>query len=179
MKYEYSGYSYVSILYDSIKVNVEIIDFSFILKFFENLKKRVEILEIILMGRMSMYEIKSKICGKVYFICVFWYGLYKEKIENWVVEFKNLFKFIVVIGMEKGMFFIIVGDFNLYYNIVKEELNNYNGFIIYEFKFLVWRVKNFVDYFIILLNLILSNIVVIDWEILENGVEEIFDYDFV
>lgn len=177
VKYEYSGHSQASILYDSTKVNVETIDSSLILKLLENLKKRVEISETIPMGRMSMHEIKSKICGKAHFICVSWHGPHKEKIENRVVEFKNLLKFIAAIGTEKGMSFIIAGDFNLHYNIAKEELNNHNGLIIHEFKPLARRAKNPVDYFITSSNLTLSNTAAIDWETLENGAEEIFDHD--
>lgn len=179
MYYEYIGYNYVSILYDRNIVNVEIMNYKKILSFFEEMKRINKILEEFnLIGRMSMFKIESIICGKVYFICVFWYGLYKKLEKSWVEELKNLFGFIVVVGMKN---FIIVGDFNIYFNIVKNEIDKYDGIKIYEFKFLLWRVSNFVDYFIILFNLMLSNIVVIDWEILENGegVKKLFDYDFV
>lgn len=182
MVYEYIGYNYVSILYDRNKVNVEIMSYKIVLNFFEEMKRKNKILiEFNLLVRMSMCKIESILWGEVYFICVFWYGLYKKLKIRWVEELKNLFKFIVVIGMKEKMFFIIVGDFNIYYNFVEEEIDKYDGIKIYEFKFLLWRVSNFVDYFIILFNLILSNIVVIDWEILENGkgVEKLFDYDFV
>lgn len=178
--YEYIGHNHASILYDRNKVNVETMSYKTVLNLLEEMKRKNRIpIEFNPLARMSMRKIESILWSEAHFICVSWHGPHKKLKIRRVEELKNLLKFIAAIGTKEKMSFIIAGDFNIHYNLAKEEIDNHDGIKIHEFKPLSRRASNPVDYFITSSNLTLSNIAAIDWETLENGkgAEKLFDHD--
>lgn len=175
--YEYIGHNHASILYDRNTVNVETMNYKKILSLLEEMKRINKIPEEFNpIGRMSMLKIESITCGKAHFICVSWHGPHKKSEKSRVEELKNLLGFIAAVGTKN---FIIAGDFNIHFNIAKNEIDKHDGIKIHEFKPLSRRASNPVDYFITSSNLTLSNIAAIDWETLENGegAKKLFDHD--
>lgn len=180
LHYEYIGHNHASILYDRNEVNVEQMSYRTMINLLDEMKRLQKIPdEFNPIARMSMHEIESIKCGKAHFICVSWHGQHKEKTENRVVTLKNLLNFIAAIGTKKEMSFIIAGDFNLQYEIAKEEIDKHGGIRIHEFTPLPRRAQNNVDYYITSSNITLSKIAPIAWETLKNGkdAEQLFDHD--
>lgn len=179
-KYEYYGHSQASILCDKNELNAKIINTTELIRLHEEMARKGKFLGgFSPLERMCILEIETKGVPMAHFLCISWHGSHNSKKKTDLInELKNLLVFIEEFGGEKGLPFIIAGDFNLLYEKACAEIDQLTV-TIHDYTPMKRREGRLIDFYIASKALPLANIASINWETVEGGegATEIFDHD--